>query len=997
MTEAKPFQDAEDDWYDRTGRRVRVFVRGWRHFDAWALAPLSADRRPVLQLLAPADYPFFIPLLAALLVFAVTVGPLPAQWTPVTLGLFCLGLGLMLLLHAVAMRRERVRIRLLVGYLAVLLLVDGLFVAIAVAFPAASFDPGLRPLRVHLGPVVTVSLALMLWIASSVAGRIVQRVPGELMPTALPLVELFPPKDRYDYRGDTPRLALVSIAVLVPLRYPVEMLLPAALAALVLPTGSLLWPCVLLVAAAWFALFLGGLFDRLMEILSTVGRLFFIGPQFFLSLVVIAIALARWMHVHYVTYLFDAPGGNPTVALYVFFAYAVAWFYGFWCEILLARRFIRLLSDEPGRPTSVDYDFAGSDAVSRVRNDERQIALHGAGRLKVSGLYETNYDPAYRAPSDPPADGRRALTFLTPAQLLEEFRTQLEDRGWRGPNDPLPRVRDLRRAVLAFPGVTALLVAAFLGGPLYFGYRFAAQPPELDVVRDTHLDLRLQPLLLGDGRAFGPAGQGDPCPALGPYDPRVVVAASGGGTRAAIYTASVLRGLAEQGRICNVVLTSGVSGGSAALAYFALNQDVLRRPGFNPAPWDAFEAAMAESYIQQVLNASSDSAVVFGSWRPRHEVCGETAPADPRPGSLYPSRVRFGALLAESFVCTMGPGAMAGVRFGLILNTGLVGEYPPGAPAAMSLTERAREADGDPTRSNASAGGRLILTNLPNPGDVGKEAEQSGARGMRFVTINDPEMSVARAAALSANFPPVFPDAAIDERGPDREVRYWVTDGGTVENRGTVTLYYAIGDALDRKLLRMPADERRLVAPLLDARRWPPLHVVIADVSASGGPYRESFGLQSVQSAGGQMGLALETELLADLRQSYRAHSSEITVHALTMPAVLRDGIGTHWMLPHHLDFTDPTDAGRHLTLSRDEVLHLVRGLFAPPEAGLSGDAATVRDWTCLVPGGQGENASVLRPQRVLPPHAQAWKDLSAALDIRGQTPCLGTVVALGR
>ena len=311
----------------------------------------SADRRTVLQLLAPSDYPFFIPLLAALLVFAVTVGPLPAQWTPVTLGLFCLGLGLMLLLHAVAMRREWVRIRLLVGYLAILLLVDGLFVAIAVAFPAESFDPGLRPLRVHVGPVVTVSLALMLWIASSVAGRIVQRVPEELMPTALPLVELFPPKDRYDYRGDTPRLALFSIALLVPLRYPVEMLLPAALAALVLPTGSLLLPCALLVAAAWFALFLGGLFDRLMEILSTVGRLFFIGPQFFLSLVVIAIALARWMHVHYVTYLFDAPGGNPTVALYVFFAYAVAWFYGFWCEILLARRFIRLLSDEPGRPT----------------------------------------------------------------------------------------------------------------------------------------------------------------------------------------------------------------------------------------------------------------------------------------------------------------------------------------------------------------------------------------------------------------------------------------------------------------------------------------------------------------------------------------------------------------------------------------------------------------------------------------------------------------------
>lgn len=976
-----------------------MFVRAWRRLDAWALAPLARDRRPFFQVLAPSDYPFFIPLLAILLVFAVTIGPRPAQWTPVTAGLFLLGVGLTLVLHARAMHSERLRIRLLAGYLAILLLLGALLVAIAVAFPTDSFDPDLRPLRVHLGPAVILSLALMLWVASWWAGRIVRRVPGELMPSALPEVELFPSKDRYDYRGDTPGLALVSMALLVPLRYPVEMLLPAALAALVLPSGSLLWPCFGLVVATWFVLFLGSLFDRLMEILTTIGRLFFVGPQLFLSVVVIVIAVARWMHVHYITYLFDAPGGNPTVALYVFFAYVVAWFYGFWCDILLARRFIRLFSDRPGRFASVDYDFAGSDAVSRVQNTGRQIALHGAGRLKVTGLYEASYDPAYHARSDPP-EGRRALTFLTPAQFLGKFCSQLEDRGWKGAHDPLPRVRDLRRAVLAFPGVTSLLVTLFLGGPLYFAYRLAAQPPELDIVRDHHLDLRLQPLLLGDGRAYTSAGQGGPCPALGPQEPRVAVAASGGGTRAAIYTASVLRGLAEQGKICNVVLTSGVSGGSAALAYFALNQDALRRPRidgvpFDPAPWDAFEAAMARSYIQEVLNASSDTAVVFGSWSPRHEVCGETAPADLRPGTLYPSRVRLGTLLAESFVCAMGEGAMADVRFGLILNTGMVGEYAPGEPGALSLTERARKDAGDPSQSSASAGGRLMLTNLPNPADVNRQTDESGAGGMRLVTINDPEMSVARAAALSANFPPVFPDAAIDERGPDREVRYWVTDGGTVENRGTVTLYYAIEDALDRRAGRMPVDDWTRVTPLLDSR-WPPLHVVIADVSASGGPYRESFGLQSVQSAGGQMGLALETELLADLRNGYRAHGSDVSVHALTMPAVLRDGIGTHWMLPNHLDFTDPQDAQKSVSLPRAEVLRLVRGLFAPPEAGLDGAAATVQDWTCLAPGGEGATAAVVPPPRALAPHAQAWQTLSEALGMRGQTPCLETAVALG-
>ncbi len=734
-----------------------------------------------------------------------------------------------------------------------------------------------------------------------------------------------------------------------------------------------------------------------MEILSTVGRLFFIGPQFFLSLVVIAIALARWMHVHYVTYLFDAPGGNPTVALYVFFAYAVAWFYGFWCEILLARRFIRLLSDEPGRPTSVDYDFAGSDAVSRVRNDERQIALHGAGRLKVSGLYETNYDPAYRARSDPPADGRRALTFLTPAQLLEEFRTQLEDRGWRGPNDPLPRVRDLRRAVLAFPGVTALLVAAFLGGPLYFGYRFAAQPPELDVVRDTHLDLRLQPLLLGDGRAFGPAGQGDPCPALGPYDPRVVVAASGGGTRAAIYTASVLRGLAEQGRICNVVLTSGVSGGSAALAYFALNQDVLRRPGFDPAPWDAFEAAMAESYIQQVLNASSDSAVVFGSWRPRHEVCGETAPADPRPGSLYPSRVRFGSPARGELRLHDGAGRDGRRPLRADPEHRPRRRIPPrrargdvadrageGSRRRPDPQQRQRRRPADPHQppeprgrrqgSGTVRGARHAVRDHQRPRDVGRPR----GRPQRQLPAGLPRRRHRRARPR--------PRGALlgDRRRHGREPRH----GHALLCDRRCAGPQAPADAGGRAEAGRAAPRRPEVAAAArgDRRRLGVRRAVPRELRAPVGAVgRRADGAGARDRAPRRPAPELP------------AHSSEITVHALTMPAVLRDGIGTHWMLPHHLDFTDPTDAGRHLTLSRDEVLHLVRGLFAPPEAGLSGDAATVRDWTCLVPGGQGENASVLRPQRVLPPHAQAWQDLSAALDIRGQTPCLGTVVALGR
>ena len=275
--------------------------------------------------------------------------------------------------------------------------------------------------------------------------------------------------------------------------------------------------------------------------------------------------------MHYITYLFAAPGGNMTVLGYILFAYSVALVQRL--LVIVARRFLRLLAGSRKRVMEISYAFTGGAGVSRVARDGRTIALHGAGRLRVEGTYDAGY-----AKGVPRA--RRALTFLTPREVLAAFRTQLEDRGWKGSADPLPRVRDASAGSAAsIPVVTGLLALVFIGGPLLFGYYKTAQPPELDIVLDRHIDMRLEPLLLGDGRRFGETGGG--CPALGLRVRRRPVAASGGGTRAAVYTASVLRGLAEQGRIGNVVLASGVSGGSAALAYFALHQDALRRPGFD--------------------------------------------------------------------------------------------------------------------------------------------------------------------------------------------------------------------------------------------------------------------------------------------------------------------------------------------------------------------------------------------------------------------------------
>ena len=65
------------------------------------------------------------------------------------------------------------------------------------------------------------------------------------------------------------------------------------------------------------------------------------------------------------------------------------------------------------------------------------------------------------------------------------------------------------------------------------------------------------------------------------------------------------------------------------------------------------------------------------------QVCGEiiTAGRAGRRGCGAGGLSGFGNLLAESFVCALGPGSMQGVRFGLILNTGLTGRYLPGGPS----------------------------------------------------------------------------------------------------------------------------------------------------------------------------------------------------------------------------------------------------------------------------------------------------------------------------
>jgi len=938
--------------YDWLGEHVKHVVRCWRRLDAFVNQPLPTGRGRIWTWLAPDGYPWFVSALAAVLVLVMALGPTrEAGW--VNLLLLAGGFGLLLLLQVAAARFWLANQYLLGGQLVIMALLV-LFLAFSSrpeAYGLATAAP-----RLHIGAGIACALILALGIDWFIAGTLFRSKAGGRLASVLPQVELFQPRDRYDFMGKGPIAALVSAFAITPVRYPVELLLPASLFCLFVPDHYLWYVFAVTGLLTWGVLFLAILFDRLMEILQTAGRLFFIGPQRVISILVIAVAVLRLFHVHYITYLFNAGSsgyGNPTIMWYIAFAYATAWYYAFWCDHFVARRLIWLLDRKPSNvtPTQIPYPFAGDPKLTRISNEGRSISLHGAGRLKIQGHYEGD-DP--KGP---------ALQFMTPAEVIAQFRNQLEQM----PSDTSPSgdllasLRNLQRSTLVYPVITGALAYLLIGAPAGLTFAFAVQPPELAIGYGYAVNKKLETLLFS-----GSAGNGA-CPALTSDTPRIAVAASGGGTRAAIYTASLLRGLAEHGQICNVVLVSGVSGGSAALAYFALHETELRKPGTpDPKAWDAFSHAMAAPFIEYVIDRASDMRIAFGRDRWQPSTCNEPTRKEEGVTGWMPARSRFGNILAEAFVCKMGSGTMGDPSFGIMLNTSILGTFPDAAHPCdgtddLSLPEQAtRCRDTLAAASAENAGGRLVLTNLEPP----RPLPEDGSRHMDIITLDQSDISIARAAALSANFPPVFPDAAIDLKTPDTgDRRYWVTDGGAVENRGAMTLYYAVRDALKKDAV--------------GSGSLPPLHVVIADASASAGRYSESFGFGSVLGAGGQLGLGLETEIRADMEKLYCDHKSQMTVHEIAMPPIFNDGgIGTHWLLPGTLSFVNPQDPSETAILSSKDVETLVVSLHSEiPKTRTYDDEETARKVLSWI-----RNDPTAK-------HDANWQALLSDLSTSGKTP----------
>jgi len=656
-----------------------------------------------------------------------------------------------------------------------------------------------------------------------------------------------------------------------------RLLLPPSFLVLLVPRGFVRSAFAAVLVLNLIALAFASIDRRFDAAWHIPNRVFFRGWARMLSWGVIALGLAWVFDFQYVSTVLDG-ARNRTIVGIVIGAYTLMWWHDYWSSSLVAIRVLDVLGGRgSAADATIEYPIREEYVATRVAAAGRTIQAHGSGRLLVIG---------------PLADAAGfGFHLYEPTDLLEELADGLP------PHHPNREDIDWMQWRLRahFMGV-AMLLAALAGGAAWALHEQPQVPlVEARLVSDDALD------------AAGILFPREVCIA---DEAIIALSASGGGTRAALYTAAVLERLHRLGHLRRIRLVSGVSGGGAALAYFAGHRDRLLSAAPGSAPWSDFFDRMKQPYIEDVIDGASE-------WR-------------------MVSNERLGTLLSESFDRHWDlprDGTLRTVaNMGVIFNTALAGRFlrEPGDPTDATLGDLELRSG----RAGLSdvAGGRLVFTNLLLPQHfdapglfttaAGRPVETRDAR-LPIVVISDRGVRLADAAAANANFPPVFANAAVDIDGTHR---YWVTDGGAIDNRGLETLLLAVRHAVGH----MPA--------------WcatpPAVHVIEVEASAFSDGYRQDRGVGSVIAAGSAFASQLDSELLQDVTTLVEARRGTVQFHYLPMPAVLRraGSLGTHWMLQKRVTVClDPSctswppwrDTRR--TLSGDEVLAILRAFSGQP------------------------------------------------------------------
>ncbi|HEY2782330.1 MAG TPA: patatin-like phospholipase family protein [Steroidobacteraceae bacterium] len=707
--------------------------------------------------------------------------------------------------------------------------------------------------------------ACLLVAVASLAPRIARWQVGSISPETRKLyrdslseVELFP-GSRTDPAMSTRRIvAALSTGVCY---HPLHFLLLPSIFSLMVP--SLYLPATFLggcLVSAWL-LMTGSFSSRWQAMVEKVRGAFFDGTPLLVSISVIGLAVLRLARVQYVATVLDAATFG-VIFTWVVMAYALLWWFEYSINGSVAVELLGVLDDQNrDRPEEVRYPANTiPESLRTVEVSHRFIAAHGAGRFVLLGWFRDK-DTQQPTAAFETYDLMELFSRLTPAGL---------DDFWH----------DLKRRIQLSFLTLNFLVALILGlGFYYSGYGdrtntvssvVSAKPAE----RTANLTDLANQLKTHKTPVF-------------------IVAASGGGTRAALFTATALEGLYKLGVARDVILLSGVSGGGVAAAYFFSHRDALTAGG-KPATaeWQRFKDRMADNFIEDVLEGA-------GEWR-------------------MMSREPLGNLLVESFQRRLfdtprGQATLAGDSdIALILNTTIAAH-----PKEDSDLLRGEFAASQPNQPcvrlhrpySLMAGGRLIFTNLQ-----GKTAfPQSGATAptatsglsipdvrLPYVVVNDPTVQIAAAAALNANFPPVFANARVDVPSeiPDANCQtrtYYVTDGGAQENLGLVSALYALRGSLQE----------------LSPSEIPEIHIVTIEASATGYDYAPDRGLGAAVGAKDRITGGLTQELLneiGDLAVKRTQDPLRIQIHDLALPLAFRSrgGFGTHWMFPESIVIANP-------------------------------------------------------------------------------------------
>ncbi len=649
---------------------------------------------------------------------------------------------------------------------------------------------------------------------------------------------------------------------------------------------------------------------RLQAILEGVERALFGGIKMVVALLLMVFAIARWLDVSYVTTVVESSSLN-TLLGYLFTLYFMLWYFGYWAQRALTTRLLALFKRGCERTADhVDIELTlPKERVVYPR--KRRLQLHGGARLALQASFSEK-----QKGEEPDA----TEVYST----LNLFRTVVRRAFPEEPGAAASRygIGSLQNLVAAYAALLSIGPLVLAGG--LASWSILRSEPKAELLVKAPLTLGVETENAGDRRKKDQAFPFDLRSAIFSDPPRkqvILVACSGGGTRAALYAASVLRGLKEEGVLKDVVLLSGVSGGSAALAYYAQHHKELEsKPKLwhqtkllnANTPWGRYFEVMAMPFFDDVLRATTELRMLGGT--------------------------RNGILLAESFERRFGDSqdlsfTLRGQPCGLIFGTALAGREYFDPQRAVFL------------QTSAGSGGNLQLTNL-FPGLLQLNGPRGAARSkLDYFPLSSGGISLTRAAALSANFPPVFSNALIAVEHPNDKRRYWVTDGGAAENRGIVALLVALRSAIQAEWEANPGSKKA----------WPHIKVICADASALSESFTQDRGVSAVVSAKDQYANQLVAELIAQINRdlSHLGQGDEtdrppgarsISYYNLRMPSALyaKGGIGTHWMLPHGftLRSSNPSSLKPTARLNREQMIRLLVLLHARRDHGKSHDGA---------------------------------------------------------